>query len=63
MQPLTPERMERTSASRRYSDAVLRELPIKRRSLGDHVLMTVNQGVVTREYLVLEQYMPGADWT
>lgn len=61
--PLTPERMERTSASRRYSDAVLRELPIKRRSLDDHVLMTVNQGVVTREYLVLEQYMPGADWT
>jgi two-component system C4-dicarboxylate transport sensor histidine kinase DctB len=61
--PLTSERMERTSASRRYSDAVLRELPIKRRSLDDHVLMTVNQGAVTREYLVLEQYMPGADWT
>lgn len=63
VQPLTPERLERTSASRRYADAVLRELPIKRSTLGEHVLMTVNQASGTREYLVLEQYMPGADWT
>ncbi len=59
VQPLTPERLERTSASRRYADAVLRELPIKRTSLGEHVLMTVSQAGGTREYLVLEQYMPG----
>lgn len=63
VQPLTPERLERTSASRRYADALLRELPIKRTSLGEHVLMTVSQAEGTREYLVLEQYMPGADWT
>ncbi len=61
--PLTPERLERTSASRRYSDAVLRELPIRRSVVDDHVLMTVSQGTGTREYLVLEQYMPDADWT
>ena len=61
--PLTPERLERTTASRRYSDAVLRELPIKRSALDDHVLMTVSQGAGSREYLVLEQYMPDADWT
>lgn len=63
VQPLTPERLERTSASRRYADAALRELPIKRSTLGEHVLMTVSQAGGTREYLVLEQYMPGADWT
>ncbi|WP_407073551.1 ATP-binding protein [Rhizobium sp. AQ_MP] len=63
VQPLTPERLERTSASRRYADAVLRELPIRRSTLGEHVLMTVSQASGTREYLVLEQYMPGADWT
>lgn len=61
--PLTSERLERTSASRRYSDAVLRELPIKRTSFDDHLLMTVNQDSGKREYLVLEQYMPDADWT
>ncbi|MEC9461832.1 MAG: histidine kinase dimerization/phospho-acceptor domain-containing protein, partial [Pseudomonadota bacterium] len=61
--PLTPERLERTSASRRYSDAVLRELPIKRSALDDHLLMTVTQDDGKREYLVLEQYMPDADWT
>jgi two-component system C4-dicarboxylate transport sensor histidine kinase DctB len=61
--PLTPERLERTSASRRYSDAILRELPIRRSVVDDHVLMTVSQGTGTREYLVLEQYMPDADWT
>lgn len=61
--PLTPERLERTTASRRYSDAVLRELPIKQSALDDHVLMTVTQGAGSREYLVLEQYMPDADWT
>lgn len=63
VQPLTPERLERTAASRRYADAALRELPIKRSTLGEHVLMTVSQAGASREYLVLEQYMPGADWT
>ncbi|AOG11665.1 his Kinase A domain protein [Agrobacterium sp. RAC06] len=61
--PLTPERLERTSASRRYSDAVLRDLPIKRGALDDHVLMTINQSDGNREYLVLQHYMPDADWT
>jgi two-component system C4-dicarboxylate transport sensor histidine kinase DctB len=61
--PLTPERLERTTASRRYADAKLRELPIRSSALDEHTLMTVNQGSGAREYLVLQQYMPDADWT
>ncbi len=61
--PLTPERLERTAASRRYSDAKLRELPIRTGRIEEHTLMTVNQRGGSREYLVLEQYMPDADWT
>ena len=61
--PLTPERLERTTASRRYSDATLRELPIGAGRISEHRLMTVDQAGGAREYLVLEQYMPDADWT
>ncbi|MBU2328459.1 MAG: sensor histidine kinase [Alphaproteobacteria bacterium] len=61
--PLTPERLERTTASRRYSDATLRELPIGAGRISEHTLMTVDQAGGAREYLVLEQYMPDADWT
>lgn len=61
--PLTPERRARTEASRRYSDASLTALPIERSTSGDHELMTVTQGGERREYLVLSQYVPQADWT
>ena len=61
--PLTPERRARTEASRRYSDASLTALPVERSTSGAHVLMAVRQGSDQREYLVLSQYVPEADWT
>ena len=57
--PLTKDRLERTAASRRYSDAVLKELPVRRSQMADHALMTIDSA----EYLVLSQYMREADWT
>ncbi|MFB2551999.1 sensor histidine kinase [Ensifer soli] len=61
--PLTPERIARTEASRRYAEAKLTELPVTRTRLGAHDLMTIADGGTTREYLVLSRYMPEADWT
>lgn len=60
--PLNAERLRRTQASRRYAEAALKPLPIKSSSLDDHQLMTTNDPD-GREYLVLSQYMPEADWT
>ncbi len=60
--PLNPERLQRTQASRRYAEAVLKPLPIKRGNLEEHQLMTISSAG-GREYLVLSQYMPEADWT
>ncbi|MFT2212616.1 sensor histidine kinase [Rhizobium giardinii] len=60
--PLNAERLQRTQASRRYAEAVLKPLPIKRDSLEEHQLMTISTAA-GREYLVLSQYMPEADWT
>ncbi|WP_159950285.1 ATP-binding protein [Rhizobium sp. 18065] len=60
--PLTTERLERTTASRRYSDAVLKELPIKRSQFDNHELMTVPTNGVFREYLVKSDYMIDAGW-
>lgn len=61
--PLTPDRLSRTEASRRYANAVLRPLPVSRSALFDHQLMRIATGDASREYLVLSQYMPEADWT
>jgi two-component system C4-dicarboxylate transport sensor histidine kinase DctB len=62
--PLTRERLERTTASRRYSDAVLKELPVRRSEFSGHALMTIsNTGGGAQEYLVLSQYADDADWT
>ncbi|MDB5554045.1 MAG: his Kinase domain protein [Rhizobium sp.] len=61
--PLTKDRLERTAASRRYSDAVLKELPVRRSQMADHALMTIDSTENGAEYLVLSQYMRDADWT
>ncbi len=61
--PLTPERLARTEASRRYSDARLSELSIAERKESGHRLMTVSEGGAAREYLVSSQLMPEAGWT
>ena len=60
--PLNSARLQRTQASRRYAEAELKSLPITRSRLGDHTLMTMTTAD-RREYLVLSQYMPEADWT
>ncbi len=61
--PLTQERLARTEASRRYANAILHPFPVVRSETDGHALMTVSGGDSAREYLVLSQYMPEADWT
>ncbi|MBC7311044.1 MAG: sensor histidine kinase [Rhizobium sp.] len=61
--PLDAARLARTQASRRYADAPLKELPLKRKTEDGHSLMTVTGDGAVREYLVLSHYMPEADWT
>ncbi|WP_244606557.1 sensor histidine kinase [Arsenicitalea aurantiaca] len=62
--PLTPERRARTGETRRYANAVLRDLPVLReaRDSGQE-LMTIGQTGEAREYLVLADDMPEAGWT
>ncbi len=61
--PLTPERLARTEASRRYANAVLHPLPLVRSERSGHHFMTIAAGESRREYLVLSHHMPEADWT
>ncbi|MCA2370716.1 sensor histidine kinase [Agrobacterium genomosp. 3 str. CIP 111-78] len=63
LMPLTPERLARTEASRRYANATLKELPVKNGNFGSHQLMTITQNDGEREYMVLSQPMPDAGWT
>lgn len=63
LMPLTPERLARTEASRRYANATLKELPLKHGSFGSHQLMTITQNEGDREYMVLSQPMADAGWT
>ncbi len=60
--PLNSARLQRTQASRRYAEAELKPLPITHSTLDGHELMTMTTAD-RREYLVLSQYMPEADWT
>src|SRR5690606_28988115 len=53
--PLTRERLARTEASRRYANATLRDLPVRRiASDGPHHLMKIAGAGIDQEYLVLE---------
>lgn len=62
--PLTPERLARTEASRRYADEMLRELPVSNaKSEGGHPLMRVEEGGRTREFIELAEEMPQEGWT
>lgn len=62
--PLTAERLERTAATRRYANASLRNLPVTRDSYeNDLELMTIASGGEAREFLVVADDMPEADWT
>ena len=63
--PLTPDRLARTTASRRYSDASLKQLSVRRNLEDGHELMNIisDAGHGSREYLVLSEYAKSADWT
>lgn len=63
IEPLTPERLARTEASRRYADAWLRELPIRRGSYAGHESITIADAAGEREYLVVSTLMQEAGWT
>ena len=60
VQPLTPERLERTQETRRYADRPIRALAVTRDTAPDG---TPLWRVGEQDYLVLSQYMPSADWT
>ncbi|WP_347966583.1 sensor histidine kinase [Mesorhizobium sp. CC13] len=62
--PLTPERLARTEASRRYADEMLRELPVTQTvSETGHPLMTIDEGGRWREFIELAEAMPLEGWT
>jgi two-component system C4-dicarboxylate transport sensor histidine kinase DctB len=63
IEPLTPERLARTEASRRYADATLRELPVRRGFNAGHSSVTIADGTAEREYLIVSARMPEAGWT
>ncbi len=62
--PLTPERIARTEASRRYADATLRELPVTAdiERFGYNTIVLSGPGQ-RHEYLVLAEQMAEAGWT
>ncbi|WP_112985861.1 ATP-binding protein [Ensifer sp. OTU672] len=61
--PLTSDRLARTEASRRYADATVHALPVSERVSSDRHFLTVSAENSSREYLMLSQRMPDADWT
>ncbi|MCK8778859.1 sensor histidine kinase [Rhizobium sp. NTR19] len=61
--PLTPERIARTEASRRYADAKLRELPFQPGTYAGHDVVKIRDEGKEQEYLILSQPMPEAGWT
>ncbi len=62
--PLTPDRLERTTASRRYAEAELQELVFQSGTEGDFPLMRLlAEDGLEHEYLVAAQAMPEAGWT
>lgn len=64
LQPLTPERLARTTATRRYADAPLVALPVTRqRTAWDHELISISGEHGARQYLTVTETMPEADWT
>ncbi|AWC24332.1 C4-dicarboxylate transport sensor protein DctB [Aminobacter sp. MSH1] len=64
LNPLTAERLARTEASRRYADAMLRELPVTRSAADDgQPLLRITEGGKSREFLELAEEMPEARWT
>lgn len=64
LRPLTDERLARTEASRRYADAMLRELPATRSTAGNgNAQLLITEDGKSREFLELAEQMPEEGWT
>ncbi|MEQ1952574.1 sensor histidine kinase [Mesorhizobium sp. CN2-181] len=64
IKPLTQDRLARTAESRRYANAVLRELPVSRgMPEAGHYFQTIAGERGSREFLELSEDMPNAGWT
>ncbi|TKT76296.1 ATP-binding protein [Aquamicrobium sp. LC103] len=61
---LTEDRLARTAETRRYADAELRELPVRRTVTAERYdLLTIENRAGSTEYLTVSEQMPEADWT
>ncbi|MDQ6433082.1 sensor histidine kinase [Mesorhizobium sp. LHD-90] len=64
LKSLTEDRLARTAESRRYANAVLRELPVSRgKPEAGHFFLTIAGDRGSREFLELSEDMPDAGWT
>lgn len=64
LKPLTTGRLARTTESRRYANAELRELPIARSLPEDgHDFLMLTENGASRQFLQLSEDMPEAGWT
>ena len=62
--PLTPDRLERLAATRRYADADLGELQVSEANSGGVALMRLADGAgAAHEYISAASPMPRAGWT
>ena len=61
--PLTPDRLSRTAASRRYSDAALRELPVTATDSAGVPLVRMMADGGPHDHVATAQVMPSAGWT
>lgn len=68
LQPLTPARLARSAASRRYAETPLADLPLDRIARGGTVLLRLPDAPADpasprRDYIAAAQDMPEAGWT
>ncbi|MGL4311956.1 MAG: sensor histidine kinase [Paracoccaceae bacterium] len=64
MLPLTPERIARTTASRRYADQILQPLGQEEtRDAGQNLVTLAGTDGAVREYLSINREMPSTGWT
>ncbi|MDQ7777427.1 sensor histidine kinase [Paracoccus aminovorans] len=68
LQPLTPDRLARTAASRRYAETPLADLPLERIARGGTELLRLpdrpgDPASPRRDYIAAAEPMPEAGWT
>ncbi len=64
LEPLTPQLIERTAQTRRYDDAIIAQLPLRRVGAhGDLDVIEIASAGSGREYISVSEEMPLAGWT